>query len=248
MQTVRWQFVPGFWPGLVTILLLPVLVSLGLWQLDRAEQKRGLYEQFATRQSAEIVDLNRDRIIRNNKSEIIWRHIKLSGRFAAQTDILLDNQVVNHVPGYYVFTVLKLTDENEWVLVNRGWLPAGADRSIAPEISTPADEVELAAVATDVPATGILLGNENTEYLDNRFIRVQKIDIEEISKLTGLELLPFVARLEPGSDHGFVRQWIMPGSGEEKHLGYAFQWFALALTLLVIFIVVNTRRSKHDDE
>lgn len=248
MQRDRWQFTPNFWPSIVTILVLPVLVSLGLWQLDRAEQKRELYEQYKNRQAAEIVDLNQDRVIRNNKSDIVWRHIKLAGHFDVQTNILLDNQVVNHVSGYYVFTALKLADENDRVLVNRGWLPTGADRSDAPEIETPSGEIVLIAIATDVPATGILLGNDNIEMLDDKTVRVQRINIEEISELTGLKLLPFIARLEPESDHGFIREWVMPGSGEEKHLGYAFQWFALALTLLVIFIVVNTRRSKHKHE
>lgn len=244
MQTARWQFNPGFWPSVITVLVLPVLVSLGFWQLDRAEQKRELYEQFKTRQEAEAIDLNRNVSIRKDKAEIIWRHIKLAGDFDRQKNILLDNQVHNHAPGYYVFTAFRLAHDQDWLLINRGWLPVGDDRSVVPRFSTPSGEVELIAVATDVPSTGILLGGENIEKLNKETLRIQKVDIEEISRLTGLKFLPFIARLEPGSDHGFVREWTLPGSGEEKHLGYAFQWFALALTLLIIYVVVNFKRVK----
>ncbi len=246
MQIKGWQFSPGLWPGVITVILLPLLVSLGFWQLDRAEQKREIYEQFKNRQSAAIIDLNLDSPKRHSKQDILWHQIKLKGVFDPGINILLDNQVVNSAPGYFVFNAFMLDDE--WLLVNRGWLPTGADRSIAPAIYTPKEEVELIAVATDVPTTGILLGNNNIERISEEIFRMQKIDIEEVSKITGLKLLPFIARLEPESDHGFVREWVMPGSGEEKHLGYAFQWFALALTLLIIFLVVNIKRSKHIHE
>ena len=248
MQTGQWKFTPGIWPSLVTFLVLPILVSLGFWQLDRAEQKRELYQQFINQQSAAMIDLNRNSTILDKESEVLWRHIKLTGQFENQPHILLDNQVMKREPGYFVFTPLKLTNEDTWLLVNRGWVSAGTDRNVVPEIDLPAEEVELIAVATDVPVTGILLGNINIEKLDDKMYRAQRIDIEEISDLAGLKLLPFIARLEPESGHGFVREWIMPGSGEEKHLGYAFQWFALSLTLLIIFIVVNTRRIKTGDD
>lgn len=245
MQIGHWQFAPRLWPSVITFLVLPVLVSLGFWQLDRAEQKRELHGQFLSHQSADPIDLNLNRAIRETKSEIMWRHIRLAGQFAEQTHILLDNQVVRREPGYFVLTPFRLADEDVWLLVNRGWLPAGLDRSVAPVIDTPADEVELIAIATDVPATGLLLGDKTIEQMNNGIVRAQRINIAEISELSGQEFLPFIARLEPESSHGFVREWVLPGSGEEKHLGYAFQWFALSLALLIIYLAVNTRRTKH---
>jgi len=248
MQTKRWQFTPRLWPSLVTFLVLPILVSLGFWQLDRAEQKREKYEQFLERQSDKMINLNQDRNIADKEKDIIWRHISLAGQFDKRTHILLDNQIVKHEPGYLVLSIFKLADVEALLLVNRGWLPAGTDRNVIPEIDTPLNEVELIAVATDAPVTGILLGSENIEEINDEIIRVQRIDIEEISELIGQKLLPFIARLEPESDHGFVREWTMPGSGEEKHLGYAFQWFALSLTLLIIYFVVNTKKKKPENE
>ena len=248
MQIGQWQFAPRLWPSIITFLMLPALVSLGFWQLDRAKQKQELYEQFLDHQSAGLIDLNLNRAIRETKPEILWRHIKLSGQFEKQINILLDNQVYRSEPGYYVLTPFKLTGEEAWLLVNRGWQPAGTDRSIAPVIDTPEGEVELSAIATDVPVTGILLSNVTIEKMNNQIYRAQRINIEEISELAGRKFLPFIARLEPDSRYGFVREWVMPGSGEEKHLGYAFQWFALSLTLLIIYLVVNTKKTKHSHD
>ncbi len=243
MQIGRWLFAPGLWPSVITFLVLPTLVSLGFWQLDRAEQKQELHEQFLSHRSADSIDLNLNRAIRETKSEIMWRHIRLTGQFEKQTHILLDNQVVRQEPGYFVLTPFRLAGEETWLLVNRGWLPAGTDRSVVPVIDTSEGEIELIAIATDVPVTGLLLGDKTFEQMNDEIVRAQRINIEEISELTGHKLLPFIARLEPESSHGFAREWIMPGSGEERHLGYAFQWFALFLTLLIIYLVVNTKRT-----
>lgn len=51
-----------------------------------------------------------------------------------------------------------------------------------------------------------------------------------------------IVRLNPASPHGYVRDWQIVPFSPQRHLGYAFQWFALAVGMLVIFIVVNTNR------
>jgi surfeit locus 1 family protein len=49
--------------------------------------------------------------------------------------------------------------------------------------------------------------------------------------------------LDPGEPDGYVRNWSAPGFPPMRHLGYAVQWFALALTLAVIYVVTNLRRA-----
>jgi surfeit locus 1 family protein len=48
--------------------------------------------------------------------------------------------------------------------------------------------------------------------------------------------------LDPGEPDGYVRHWSAPGFPPLRHIGYAVQWFALALTLAVIYVVTNLRR------
>ena len=73
-------------------------------------------------------------------------------------------------------------------------------------------------------------------------MRLQRLDIEEASDVIGVDLLPFIVRLAPNSDYGYVRKWKTNDSGEDVHLGYAYQWFAFAITLLIIYLIINTKR------
>ncbi len=242
MKIGSWQFSPGLVPSIITLLLLPLLVALGAWQLDRAEQKREIYQEFINRQKQMPVNLNTENIIRNNKEDLMWRHVKVTGEFSAGVNILLDNQVMNGMPGYFVFTPFRLANENVMVLVNRGWIAGSGNRNEIQDIETPAGIVDLIAVAKDVPATGILLGQATIEPVATGVYRVQIINMNEMKNFIHQDLLPYILRLEPDSNYGFMRQWQAVGSGEERHLGYAFQWFAMSVTLLVIYIVVNARK------
>ena len=79
---------------------------------------------------------------------------------------------------------------------------------------------------------------------------MQFIDYERLSDALGYQLLPAVILLDPQQPHGYLRDWRpgFGGFGPERHLGYAVQWFALALTLIVIYVVMNTRRSRPPSE
>ncbi len=247
MRLRNWRFTPGLWPSVVTLLVLPCLLSLGFWQLDRADQKRIMYQSFLQKQKAPELDINADNAAHANVETLLWRKIRARGEFEQQADILLDNQVLNREPGYFVLTPLRMPGENKRILVNRGWVPAAGDRSVLPETTPAVGEVEIHARATPVPATGILLKEDHSVESPRAGVyRVQRVDVAELSAVLGFELVPFVLRLEPESEHGYARVWALPGSDEARHLGYAFQWFALAFTLLAIYIVVNLKRITHD--
>jgi len=243
MHIGNWQFSPTLWPSLTTIIVFPILLSLGFWQLDRAGQKREIYAEFLDHQSSPAVDLNNEHKRRENEAEMKWRNVKVIGDLTKGNHILLDNQVVNSKAGYFVFTLLKLANEEMWVLLNRGWIPVGEDRKHVPDLGEViTKEVELLGVAKDVPATGLLLGDPTIEKIEKNIYRAQSINLDEIKDLLRLDLLPYVIRLHPGSAQGFRRNWRTPGSGEDVHLGYAFQWFALASLLLIIYVVVNLKK------
>ena len=244
MQIGAWQFTPNLWPSVATLVILPVLLALGFWQLDRADQKRTIHTEFLQHQADEIIDLNSAHSLRVNKNEMMWRNVKVSGQFETSMQVLLDNQVVNSVAGYYVYTPFQLMNEDAWVLVNRGWLAAGNDRNVSPDFGEVENtDTEITGVAKDVPLTGILLGDEKIEQMSEDVFRVQRINLQEIEELVEHDLLPYVIRLHAGSANGYHRNWRLPGSGEERHLGYAFQWFAMAAVLLIIYIVVNLKKT-----
>ena len=242
MRIGDWQFTPGFWPSLATLMFLSLFVTLGFWQLDRADQKTRRHDEFTKRQTERAMDLNDPGSVRMDKSELLWRQVQAGGRFAANVNILLDNQVVKGGAGYFVFTPFHVSNSNIWLLINRGWVPLGADRSVIPAIESPAEDVNIEGVINDVPATGLVLGGLSIEALSQTVYRTQRIDLQEVARLAGHGLQPYVLALAPASGYGFVREWQIPGSGKEKNLGYAFQWFAFTVTLLVVYLAVNVKR------
>lgn len=247
MRIGSWKFVPGLWPTLATLILLPVFVSLGFWQLDRAEQKDRKHAEFVLRQSQPALDLNDNPgfLQRPPREELIWRHARAAGHFDTGTQVLLDNQVLRGEAGYFVFTPFQAGPGGPWLLVNRGWVPLGKDRNKVPLLTTPDGEIKIEGVMNNIPAVGLALGATVPEKLTDAVYRVQRLDLEQIAGFAGHELSPLILKLAPGSGHGFIREWRMPGSGSETNLGYAVQWFLFATILCVIYLVVNLKKTAH---
>ncbi len=240
----NWCFSPRLITSLLALVFFCLFISLGIWQLDRADYKRTLYSDFENRQSGQAIDLNHDNTKLSDKEEIIWRHVNATGEFLEQYQILLDNQVEKGQAGYYVYTPFKLEQSEHAVLVNRGWLSTDNDRTVSPALIMTNDLVNIMGLAKEEPKTGLLLKNMPPEQMNKGVYRVQRLNIDEVAELTKTKLLPYIVRLEPESKHGYRRQWQLPGSGVSIHNGYAFQWFAFATVLLIIYLVLNIK-NKH---
>ncbi len=244
MRIASWEFTPSLWPTLAAVLALPSFISLGLWQLDRAEQKRTLHSEFVERQAKNVADLNKEDILRNDFKQMHWRKVSIEGVFSKNINILLDNQVESGVAGYFVYTPFKLKEQDLWVLVNRGWAPAGNRRDNPPDVSVAEEILKIIGSVKLPPRMGIMLAENIIEQPLVGMYRTQKLLLADIEELLGQKLLPYVVRMSPESPAGFVRRWKMPGSGEEKHLGYAFQWFAMATVIFIIYLILNIKRAR----
>ena len=240
MRILSWYFRPALWPSLATALLFPSLLGLGFWQLDRAEQKRILFTDSQQRRNAPPINLNQIGAERNNFITLNWRKVELIGQFSPGMNILLDNQVWKGQAGYLVFTPFKLLGENVWVLINRGWIPLLGDRSRVPKITPPIEaETEITGIVKKPPSSGISLTETVEERLTDNVIRVQKVELDKIERFIGRKFLPYVIRLDPDPASDLVQQWTTPGANQEKHLAYAFQWFALATVLLIVYLTLG---------
>jgi surfeit locus 1 family protein len=243
----NWRFSPGLLTSLIALVLVSLFVYLGFWQLDRAEQKRTLFIEFENRQSSGRIDFNQENNNQLKKEDLIWQQVEANGKFLEEYQVLLDNQVEDTHAGYYIYTPFKLDQSEHVVLVNRGWLLAEKNRSISPDIEVANDLVKIKGVIKEAPNTGLLLKELPPEKMNETTYRVQRINIEELEDLTNVNLLPYIIRLEEESEHGYLRKWRLPGSGENVHLGYAFQWFAFATVLLIIYLVLNTKKKSGQD-
>ncbi len=228
-------------PTLVFLALLALLIFLGLWQLDRAEEKRQLLKLNDKRSSTQILLLTGE--TPDNPNKLRYREVQLSGTYDEEHQFLIDNQIVNGQPGYFVMTPLILSKSSHAVLVNRGWVPLKKDRSQLPEILLPEKtQVKIKGRINTFPSVGIELAGAEIPTPGWPAV-VQIIDQEILLDRLGYPLFSFQIELNPDENYGFVRQWheariLTP----EKHQAYAFQWFALALTLFGLFFWINFKK------
>lgn len=221
-------------PPLVAMLAL--LVGLGFWQLDRAEQKQARLAALAAAREARPVDITAGA----PGSEALFRPARLRGRYDAAHQFLLDNQVRNGRVGYRVLTPLRVAAAAPAVLVDRGWVPAAADRAQLPEIPAPGGSVAPQGLVYGGPSVGLRLGPPAASGDWPR--RLQYLDFGYVAEVLGYPIRDYVLRLDPDAPGGYARDWPQPALGPERHLGYAVQWFSLAAALLVLAGVVAWRR------
>jgi surfeit locus 1 family protein len=123
--------------------------------------------------------------------------------------------------------------------VNRGWAPADRDRSKLPQVSTPDGQIVVSGVATSAVQKTLELSREmvSGQVWEN-------LDLERYRSATGLTLQPVMILQQDDVKDGLVRQWVRPDSGAARNLGYAFQWFAMALAVFIIYLVLSVKRDR----
>jgi cytochrome oxidase assembly protein ShyY1 len=218
--------------SLFVCLLLPVVLSLGLWQLERAEEKRLLetayVDQLAAlpvRPTGELEDFQR---------------VRLEGTFEAGRDFLLDNQTRQGRIGYGVVTPLLADDGRRW-LINRGFVAGDARRERLPEFRTPQGPVTVIGVVW--PELGLMPLLAEDPWGAGWPKRVQRLEVERMAGLLDGAVAREI-RLEAGQPGVLLAPLLSMNMPEDKHLGYAMQWFGLAAALCVGFLLFGYR--KHD--
>jgi cytochrome oxidase assembly protein ShyY1 len=232
-STVRSSFTANRKLTLFTLLALPLLLSLGFWQLDRAAEKRALEAAYVEQQAQPPSQLD----AHNMASLPDHRRVLLQGQFDADHTWLLDNKQRDGRVGYEVVTPFKLTD-GSLILVNRGWLPGSRQRAQLPPIPALSGEQMLFGELVSASKHPLLDGA--TTQTDWPRV-VMALDPVAMSEQLGKVLPARYLRLDDSSPGALVTQWQAVNVSSAKHSGYAFQWFGMALALVIWFIVANTK-------
>ncbi len=221
-------------PTLVYLCSLVVLIALGMWQLDRSEQKRAFLK--AQEQAAATETLHLSMAIENNTEILRYRNVEVVGHYDVKHQFLIDNQISAGKVGYFVVTPFILAGETKAVLVNRGWIPLNQDRSIPSDLEVKLPEAIIVGRINNFPSVGIKLAGAETPTEGWPSI-VQVVDSNVLAKKLGYSLLPFQIELAKEMPDGYKREWRTSTIMQpEQHTAYAIQWFALALTLTILFI------------
>lgn len=233
---VRYRFKPRLITTLAAAVAIAATLALAHWQLGRAQEKEGAGAQLEARAKEAPMVFTAAEV---KMQDVQWRRVTVRGRFNPQHAVFIDNRVYHGIPGYHVVMPLAIGGGERYVLVNRGWIAGTGDRSRLPQVRTPAEMVEITGLAV-VPGRRFLeLGSGVVEG------QVwQNLTLERYRRAVPIALQPVMIQQESPLDDGLVRAWDKPDLGMEKHYGYAFQWLALAVTILVIYLVTNVRGTK----
>ena len=213
-------------------VFLPLLVSLGVWQLNRAEEKQVLLEQW--QQEAENLAWQ-DMVSGDLNS---GRPVTLTGMYGSR-NWLLDNRTREGAPGYEVLTEFRPL-EGPPVVINRGWVQAPRTRAELPDIATPEGIFTLEGRISDYPVPPVLVDQPAAE--DQWPRRVQSLP-KQAARLEIPELPDRIVRLSGERQPGAYRaDWEPDLMGPQTHYGYATQWFALAVALTILTVVASYRK------
>ena len=217
------------------LIVFSILIKLGLWQLERADHKKNLNESYKLRQAEKVIDLNDHKSI-NSKESILWRRVSLNGSFYKEKNLIVDNQIFKHEAGFNILTPFKIDGTGMTILINRGWHKNLINREQIPIIKNVDDIDQINGYAVKIPVPGINLGGSNIEIINASLARFQRINVDEINNFYQANFLPYMVYLNPLIDDEYISNFKLPVPDSEKNYGYAFQWFAFALTLLIIFL------------
>ena len=209
-------------------------MALGFWQLGRADTKQALQARIDGYAKQPPIVIGAQEV---NADDVLLRRVEVRGRFDPSRAIYIDNRLYKHQPGYHVFMPLRITNAEKYVLVNRGWIAAGAERNRAPQVKTPEGEVVVIGTATPPAERFLELSNNVAE----RNIW-QNMVLERYRLATKLNMQPVIVQQTSSLDDGLIRDWPPVDLKRNTHLAYAVQWFALAAAIFITYLVLNVRR------
>ena len=223
------------------VLLAAVLAAagtarLGLWQLDRADQKNRLHD--AQQRQRQLPPLPQAALAREAAATALQVHraVTLQGHWLPAYTVYLENRQMNGRPGFYAVTPLRL-DDGSVVLVQRGWLPRDLlDRTRVVLPPLPQGVVQVQGRIAPGPARLYDFAGAASGPIR------QNLELDAFGRETGLPLRPLTVVLEDGAQgvaapaDGLQRQWPQVAAGMDKHYGYAFQWFALCTLITLLYV------------
>lgn len=225
--------------NLLGLVLSGCFLALSYWQYERAQAKAALLSLFQMRKNAD--PLTNQSV--ENKQDLLFYRTTLLGTFDHAHTFLLDNRTYQGKIGYEIYTPFRLKNSQKIILIDRGFIPlSGKNRAAKPTVTFPA-VTHITGLLSHPPrhyTKGHMINDDALKPL----IRIEYIDLTQLSSLLQHQLSPFIVQLSPTDPAAYPITWRESTVSKEKHLAYALQWFALSLTLLVLLVALNKRKKQ----
>lgn len=239
-----------WWKTLIVLLAMAAMAALGLWQLDRLDQRRAFNQQRSVALAAAPIELTGAPL---PPGDLRDRQAVAEGEYDYTRQVAIRNQNFQGQPGYHLVTPLRISGSDAAVLVNRGWIPVDeADTSTWRKL----DEQQSG------PKFGILQPTRRrpdgtvSAIPQETIAGWYRLDIEAIGQTLPYQLLPVVLQLKRGNSETPTAAGSQSGFGSESlphrieadlsfsegnHFSYALQWFGFAIIAAVVYVSVARR-------
>ena len=215
------------------IIFVPITISLGFWQLDRAQEKKEIIANYDKLLTSEPISLNTKSIYKN------WQPATTMGRFK---DIVIfeDNAILSGRAGFKIYHLFENGD-GSYVFVHRGFIERNMIKNNLPPIDKPKGKQSLKG--------SVLIKQDNSfvqdiEESDGRIIQEFNIErlINKFPILKDRYLHPFLFNLDIRDKNKFLAIEKPVNMAASKHIGYAIQWFGLCIALIILTIYAYRRK------
>jgi surfeit locus 1 family protein len=237
---------------LATVLVLlasATMARLGIWQLDRLEQRRIFNARVLEQQSEPTLQLDAE-TAKLDLYSMEYRQVIVTGTYLHEDEIVLRNQVwegeFGSELGVKLFTPLLVEGSDTAILVERGWIPEeqAEDRSAFYEIGLVTITGQLRRDETDFGIGLRLQPDADLAPGESRRDAWNNLDLERVAAQMNTPLLPvYVQHFVQGeqSQPPYASHPVLDLT-EGPHQGYAFQWFSFAALLLIGYPVYVNRQ------
>ena len=215
------------------IIFVPITISLGFWQLDRAQEKKEIIANYDKLLTSEPINLNTKSIYKN------WQPVTTMGRFK-DTVIFEDNAILSGRAGFKIYHLFENGD-GSYMFVHRGFIERNMIKNNLPLIDTPKGKQSLKG--------SVLIKQDNSfvqdiEESDARIIQEFNIErlINKFPILKDRYLHPFLFNLDIRDKNKFLAIEKPVNMAASKHIGYAIQWFGLCIALIILTIYAYRRK------
>ncbi len=231
--------------ALCLVMTFGMFINLGLWQLDRAADKRQHEAARDRMLSAEPVPFATLDIPEGNHEAMRLqdaRPVEFDGRYLdARVSFLVQYQFHRGQPGFEVVTPFRPEGGDRLVLLSRGWIPA-PDNGEPPAVPEPGNGPESGepwqlVARLHVPE----LPPERGRVTDAEWpLQVPRLHVRQAGELLGEPVYPYVFRLTEGAPGRLEAHWSEPDFGRRMHYGYAVQWFLFTVGVLLAAVLLSS--------
>ncbi len=237
---IRIVFKPLFVPTLFLIIVFPILIFLGTWQINRLIWKEDLIKFYQNQSSSDYLQLSKKKIL---SEDIEFRKVKLKGYFLNKKEIYISGKTYEGNIGFHVITPFKIKN-NEIILVNRGWVSENYRDPNKRRFSLIYNKTEINGIIRYPQKKGYFV--PDNEPKKGFWFTINPKEINKFLRLKN-EVVVNQFYIDALKDEGKIKLPIGANINpnlRNQHLSYAITWYSLALVLIVIYILFHRSENR----